>query len=178
MAGIGPEDLHDLLQEFLDACVEALDTIPTFDPGLGGAPDRSYISPGQSADDCCPDQLTVWAQAVGESPNSPGSFRGRSATDGQINVVSLVARIVRCLSQNEGEAPVVSDAEADAAQINADGWALWNHLYNMVRADQLFMLCGEVFWDGLRSIVPSGGCGGWNLLLRVELDGYEEPNVS
>lgn len=178
MAGTGPEDLHDLLQEFLDACIEALDTIPVFAPGLVGAPERSYISPGQSADDCCP-QLTVWSQAVGESPNSPGSFRGRSATDSQTNVIQVIARIIRCVPTGDGgNPPDPTDLQDAAEQINADGWALWNHLYNMVRAEELFMLCGEVFWDGLRSIVPSGGCGGWNLILRVQLDGYLEPNVS
>ena len=169
--GTGPEDLQDLCQEFLDACVESLDTIPVFAPGLGGAPERSYISPGQSADDCCP-QLTVWAQQVGESPNSPGSFRGKSAIDGQINVVTLIARIVRCV-ETKGDPPPVASLQESAEQINADGWALWNHLYSMVRADELFSLCGEVFWDGMRSITPSGGCGGWVLALRVELDGYE-----
>ncbi len=170
--GTGPEDLQALCQEFLDACEEALNTIPLFAPGLGGAPERSYISPGQSADDCCP-QLTVWAQQVGESPNSPGSFRGKSAVDGQINVVTLIARIVRCV-ETKGDPPPMADLEASAEQINADGWALWNHLYGMVRADLLFSMCGEVFWDGMRSITPSGGCGGWVLALRVELDGYEE----
>ena len=74
----------------------------------------------------------------------------------------------------DGQPPDPTAQQESAEQINADGWALWNHLYNMVRADQLFMLCGEVFWDGLRSITPSGGCGGCNLFLRVELDGYEE----
>jgi len=170
--GTGPEDLQALCQEFLDACVEALDTIPVFAPGLGGAPERSYISPGQSADDCCP-QLTVWAQAAGESPNSPGTFRGKSAVDGQINVISLIARILRCVP-TVGDPPPADDLQDAAEQINADGWALWNHLYNMVRAEQLFSLCGEVFWDGLRSINPSGGCGGYQIFLRVELDGYEE----
>ena len=175
--GTGPEDLQALCQEFLDACIEALDTIPTFAPGLGGAPERSYISPGQSADDCCP-QLTVWAQAVGESPTSPGSFRGKSAKEGQINVVTLVARILRCVTtemSRDNIGPDTTALQEDAAQINADGWALWNHIYSMVRAGELFMLCGEVFWDGLRSVTPSGGCGGWNLVLRVELDGYETP---
>ena len=172
--GTGPEDLQALAQEFLDACVEALNSIPLFAPGLGGAPERSFVSPGQSADDCCP-QLTVWAQQVGESPNSPGSFRGRSASDGQINVIQLIARIIRCVDTGtDGRIPDPADLQTSAEQINADGRALWNHLYNMVRADQLFMLCGEVFWDGMRSIVPSGGCGGWTLALRVEIDGYSE----
>jgi len=172
MAGVGPEDLQDLLQEFLDACVEALDTIPLVAPGLGGAPERQYISPGQSVDDCCP-QLTVWAQAVNESPLSPGSTRGKSATDGQINTIALIARIIRCV-ETKGDPPPMASLAESAEQINADGWALWNHLYNLVRSGDLFSVCSEVFWDGLRSINPSGGCGGWNLLIRVELDGYQE----
>ena len=168
--GTGPEDLQALCQELLDACVDALDTIPTFAPGLGGAPERSYVSPGQSADDCCP-QLTVWAQVLSDSPNAPGLSTGKSAA--QVTLVSLVARITRCV--NGDFKPPVEDMEAASAQVNADGWALRNHLYGMWKADLLFSMCGEVFWDGLRAMTPSGGCVGWNLALRVELDGYESP---
>jgi hypothetical protein len=174
MAGTGPEDLQALCQEFLDACVEALDTIPVFAPGLGGAPERSYISPGQSADDCCPDQLTVWSNGLVPSPRSPGNFTGKSGVEGQIIAASLTARIVRCLHQNEGEAPVPADAQADAEQVNADGFALWNHVFNLIRAGMLFTLCGEVFWQGLRSVTSQGGCGGYTLNLLVEIDGYQE----
>ncbi len=170
MSGSGPTDLQDLCQELLDACVVALDTIPVFAPGLGGAPERSYVSPGQSVDQCCP-QLTVWAQAIGESPRTPGAFRGKSATDGQITTVFLSARIIRCVPA--GENPLVEEMQDAAEQINADGWALWNSLYWQVRSGTLFSICSEVFWDGLRSITPSGGCGGWQLGIRVELDGYE-----
>jgi len=171
--GTGPEDLQALCQEFLDACIEALDTIPVFAPGLGGAPERSYISPGQSVDDCCP-QLTVWAGGVGPSPRSPGLITGKSATQGQIIAIPLVARIIRCVDTGtDGSPPDPTDLQASAEQINADGWALWNHLFNAVKAEELFSICGEVFWDGLRSLTPSGGCGGYNLFLRVELDGYE-----
>jgi len=174
MAGTGPEDLQTLLEEYLDACIESLDTIPTFAPGLGGAPERSFISPGQSADDCCP-QLTVWAEAVNDSPTSAGSFRGKSAKEARLNAVSLVARIIRCVDVGtDGRPPDAAAQQASSEQINADGWALWNHIFNMVRAETLFSLCGEVFWDGLRSINPSGGCGGWVLALRVSWDGYEE----
>jgi len=172
MAGSGPEDLQALLQEFLDACIDALDTVPDFAPGLGGAPERRYISPGQSADDCCP-QLTVWAQSVIESPRTPGAATGKSAITGQINTINVIARIIRCV-ETKGDPPPVASLAASAEQINADGWALWNSLYNDVRAGTLFSMCSEVFWDGLRSITPSGGCGGWVLSLRVELDGYQE----
>jgi hypothetical protein len=64
--------------------------------------------------------------------------------------------------------------EAAAEQVNADAWALWNHIFNLIAAGQLFQLCGEVFWDGLNVLTPSGGCGGSVLSVRVRLDGYQE----
>jgi len=74
-----------------------------------------------------------------------------------------------------GPGPVdPDDAEAAAAQVNADGWALWNHIFNLIRAEQLFIKCSKIIWDGLRSITPQGGCGGYTLTLRVESDGYDE----
>jgi hypothetical protein len=61
-----------------------------------------------------------------------------------------------------------------AEQLNADAWALWTHIFNLLHAGLLFETCGEVHWDGLRSFGPQGGCGGWTMQLRVSLDGYEE----
>ena len=168
---MGPEDLQDLAQEFLDACVEALDTIPSVAPGLGGAPARSYVSPGRPAFDCCP-QLTVHTGPVTASPTSPGTTTGTSARSALVTVPALIATIVRCIPT--GEQPATEDMQAAAEQINADGWALWNHILNLIRAGDLFQVCGEVFWDGLRPVDPQGGCAGWTLNLRVLLDGYQE----
>jgi len=175
MAGTDPQDLYLLAQEYLAACVEALDTIPTFAPGLGGAPARSFVSPGLPAFDCC-DQLTVHVTGVTDSATSPSNFTGRSASTMKVNTVGLVATATRCIPviSDSGNPPPVEEMEAAAEQIDADGWALWNHIYNLIRAEALFTLCGEVFWDGLRSINPQGGCGGFTLALRVELEGYEE----
>ena len=173
--GTDPQDLYTVAQEYLAACVEALDTIPTFSPGLGGVPERSFVSPGLPAFDCC-DQLAVHVSGVTDSPTSMSISTGRSASTMKTNLVGLVATATRCIPvvSDNGAIPSVTDMEAAAEQINADGWALWNHIYNMIRADLLFTLCGEVFWDGLRSINPQGGCGGYTLSLRVELQGYEE----
>jgi hypothetical protein len=170
--GTGPEDLYALEQELLDASVESLDTIPTFAPGLGGAPERSYISPGLPAFDCC-DQLTVHTPSILDSPFSPGSSTGTSAKSATVITVSLVVTITRCVP-GEPE-PAVSDFLEPTSQIAADGWALRNHLLNMIRSDELFSICDEVFWDGLRFVNPQGGCAGWTLNLRVQLDGYESP---
>lgn len=175
MAGIGPQDLHALAEEFLDACIASLDTIPSFASGLAGAPPRSFISPGQPALDCC-DQLTVHVSSVQDAPTSPGGLAdGRREVFGKINHARMIATSTRCVPIITEKAwPTPAEMNAAAAQINADGWALWNHIFNLGRAKLLFPLCGEVLWEGLNSIVPSGGCGGWTLSLRVRLDGYEE----
>jgi hypothetical protein len=172
MAGTGPADLHVLAGDFLDACIDALDTIPTYAPGLAGAPERTFISPGRPVLDCC-DQLAVHVEALTEM-NATGS--GQKARHGaRTNLVTLIATSTRCIPTGTASAPPSPTELTDAAeQLDADAWALWNHVWNMIRADQLFMLCGEVFWDGLRALAPSGGCAGWVLQLRVQEEGYEE----
>lgn len=174
MSGVGPQDLENLAEEFLAACVESLDTIPTFEPDLDGAPDRSFVSPGLPVWDCC-EQLTVYVTQVVEEATSPlGLSSGRRASFGRRDLVMLIAGITRCIPTSGGDPPEPSALQASATQINADGWALWSHLHNMVRSEELFTLCGEVFWDGLRAVTPLGGCAGWNLQVRVALDGYED----
>lgn len=167
---MGPEDLQDLAQEFLDACVEALDSIPDSAPDLGGAPGRSYIAPALPAFDCCP-QLTVHVSGVTPSPTSPGTATGTSASSALVSVAGLVATIVRCVEA--GESIPTETMTAEAAQINADGWALWNGILWKIREEGLFSQCGEVFWDGLRPVQAQGMCAGWVLNLRVLIDGYD-----
>lgn len=180
MAGTGPEDLQALAQELLEAAIDALDTVPTFAPGLAGAPERSYVSPGLPAfdftnvEDYCEgcDQVTVHVTAVGESP------AGREDTHKQgsrKNIVQFVVTATRCIPTiQDGRFPTAEELSEAAQQTNADGWALWNHIWNLIRADELFSLCGSVSWDGLRAINPSGGCGGYTLTLRADVEGYEE----
>lgn len=176
MAGSGPGDLYALASEYLSACVEALDTIPTFEPTLAGAPERAFISPGLPVWDCC-EQLTVHVDGVLEDVNSL-SGSGRHAALGRLNIVTFITTVTRCIPVVGGtqlEAlPEIEDLSSAAEQIHADGWALWNHIYNMVRAGELFALCDEVFYEGLRAATPMGGCGGWTMTVRAQLDGYEE----
>lgn len=177
MAGTGPEDLHALADELLQASIESLDTIPTFNAALLGAPDRSFISPALPVFDCC-EMLTVHVDGISESGTSPqGLATGRRATHGRINLVALVVSVVRCIPTAGGtnDLPTIAAMQAAAEQTNADAWALWNHLFNMIRNDELFALCSQVFWNGMRPIAPSGGCGGWTASFNVQLDGYEEP---
>jgi hypothetical protein len=170
----GPGDAYALAQEFLSACEDALDTIPTLEPGLVGSPARAFVSPGQSADDCCP-QLTVWIGPVVEK----AGFSRNPDQDcpARINIVTLTARIIRCVDA-EGNPPDYFLLESSARQIDADGWALWNHLYNLRCAGAFSTLCDSVTWQSLVPIVPSGGCGGWVLTATVQLDGYPETIAS
>ena len=173
--GADPADLMLFAEEFLAACEEALDTVPIAIPGLEGAPARSFIAPGQPAADCCP-QLTV--HVVGVSEDQLGAFvPGRSAMTSRVNQVTLAMTLYRC-AETEKVMPLESELIAAATQVNADGWALWNHLYNLRCAGALSTLCDSVEWVSLTPIVPSGGCGGWVLTARMQLDGYQETIAS
>ena len=177
MAGTGPEDLQALAEELLAASVDALDTIPTFAPGLAGAPERSYVSPGlpsfdfTNVEDFCEgcEQLTVHVASVNEMPIRDDTHKQGSRK----NIVTFVVTATRCIPTiQNGLFPTAAEIQAAAEQTNADGWALWNHIWNLIRSGDLFSLCGPVSWDGLRAINPSGGCGGYTLTLRAEVEGY------
>lgn len=171
MAGTGPQDLHSLALDLLAASVAALDTIPTFASGLGGAPERSFVTAGEPVADCCP-QLTVHVAGVVETPGTATAHR-------RINQVLLVVTLFRCVPTGSQTKtgfipPSQADMELAAQQINADGWALWNHLFNRRLMGLFLDRCDPVIWEGLRALVPSGGCAGWTLGLRAAYDGYQE----
>jgi hypothetical protein len=90
--------------------------------------------------------------------------------------VTLSATILRCgdLWPEGGGPPDPDEATTTAEQHSADGWALWNHIFNLIQAEQLFIKCSKIIWDGLREITPQGGCVGWVLTIRVETNGYSE----
>lgn len=167
--------LHDAVVELLAASADALDTIPLFDPTLEGAPDRQVITAGQPVMDCC-DQLAATATQVLDAPLAPGGLAAGRKIAGKINHVAMAVTITRCypMPDENGQPPTTDEQTEAARQINADGWALWNHLYNMWRADLLFTFCDELFFDSMRPLGPSGGCAGWVLQIRISLDGYEE----
>lgn len=172
MAGTGPTDLHELATSFLVACADALDTIPTYDATLAGAPDRQFVSPGPVALDCC-EQLAVHVGTLTEGDSNP--FQPK-ASIARINHVTLVATASRCVPVpgENMQPPPVAAQEAAAQQINADKWAIWNHIYNEIRAGVLFNKCCDVIWGGLTALQQNGGCGGSSLLITVCFDGYEE----
>lgn len=171
MAGTGPGDLFALADELLDACIEALDTIPVWDATLDGAPTRAFVAPGRPAADCCP-QLTV--NTVGVTDDQLGApVPGRSYMTTRQNQVTLAVTLFRC-APSDKQIPTEAELTAVATQVNADGWALWNHLFNLVRAGMLFSECGEVKFGPLAALEPQGGCVGWQWVLEVRADGFTE----
>lgn len=175
MAGLGPADLYAQCVELLDASVDALDTIPSLAPGLLGAPERAFVSAGTPALDCC-NQLAVNAAPIAEAPTSPLEMGAgtRHQQGFRKNYVGFSVTITRCGDWTDLPPPV--DAlQAIAEQTNADAWALWNYLWNLVRSGGLFTICGGVYFDRLAPLTPSGGCSGWVLSMRAEMEGYEAP---
>ena len=170
MAGIG--DLNALAQAILGAMAQALDTIPDYDATLNGAPARQFVTFGNPVWDCC-EQLAVHIPGIAAAETSPGALAaGKRHLTGRINHVFLTGTITRCVpTQVE---PPVAVLNATAEQINADAWALWNHLFNLQSSDLLLNLCDEVFFDGITAAAPSGGCAGWTVAVRAYLGGYPE----
>lgn len=169
-----PGDLYATAQELLAASVEALDTIPGFDSTLDGAPDRQLIAFAQPVLDCC-DQLAVSVVQVLDAPTQSGLAAGRKITM-KLNHVFLAVTISRCypVADSKGNPPSIAEVQGATEQLDADGWALWNHLYCLWTSGDLFTFCDEVFWDSLRPLGPSGGCAGWVLGIHMSLDGYND----
>jgi hypothetical protein len=172
----GPADLHALAEELLVACEGALASVPAALPGLDGAPERSFVTFGEPALDCCP-QLTVTVDALSEMATQPaGLAAGTRHRSARLSQALLIVTLVRCvpIPDENGDPPPVAELAASAQQLHADGWALWNRIYNLLAAGALLSACSHVDWDGMRRLGPQGGCAGWRLTLRIRLDGYVE----
>lgn len=174
MAGTGPLDLFTQTEAILQASIEALDEIPTFSPGLGGAPERAYINNGQPAFDCC-DQLVVASAPIRQAPTQPLEM-GAGTRHQQYfwkNYVGWTVWITRCGPTGD-VIPTAEELTAVSEQTYADAWALWNYLTNRAadRSDPLFTICGGVYFDTMAPVTPQGGCYGWQLQIRAELEGF------
>lgn len=178
MADPGPGDLFATAQELLLASAEALDTVPELlGTSFFGAPERQFISPGNVVHDCC-EQLAVWVNPIGTGARSPGT----SAPDMQIIRPTLRVHATRCVptgkivgKKYEPPDPVLLSAAAE--QIHADGWALWNHLFNLINAEPdalLFTKCLDLVNWSMAALTPGGGCAGWEMQFTVGLGGYPE----
>lgn len=180
MAGDGPGDLYDLAAELRDVCVEALDSIPLFAglEDLLGAPTIQYVSPSAPAAECCdgevPGMLAVHVNNITDQLARTGDGGAP-----KLNVPSLIVTATRCVQivDESGALLDTAELEAQARQHMADGWALWNHIYNLIRAEEFLTRCQRIAFQAMIPIPADGGCGGWQLNFLPQLDGYEDPGT-
>lgn len=171
----GPGDLFAAAHELLLASAEALDTVPDLlGTAFDGAPERQYVSPGNVTHDCC-EQLAVWVNPIGEGARSPGV----DAPIAQVIRPTLRIHATRCVPTGTIVAkryvpPDASAISAASEQILADGWALWNHIFNLINADLLFQRCLDLVQWRMLALQPMGGCAGWEMQFTVGLEGYRE----
>lgn len=173
MADLGTA--HAIAQLLLESSAEALNTIPAFDPTMEGAQSRQFLSPGQPVMDCC-GQLAVFIPNIAMD----GEVTGKRHLHGAKNIVTYHIISSRCIPNGFDpetgvySPPLAAALTAAAKQINHDGWALYNHLFHLQASGLLLSLCDEVFFDGLNALLPSGGCAGWLVQIRAQVDGYAE----
>ena len=160
--------LSDLAQALLTVAEDAIATT------TAGGIERSYISPAAPAFDCCP-FLSVYVSALSEestSPLSPAAAPARRASYGRVNLATLVITAVRCAPTLPSDGlPTIADIEAVAVQVQEDGWALWNGVYCAIQNEQFEDLCSFIHFDSGRAIPEQGGCVGWEMILRAQIEG-------
>jgi hypothetical protein len=172
-------DLYELASDVRDAAVQILDSIPGDDPQLQGAPTEQRLVLGEPVWDCC-DLLAVWVPRITEqatSPSSPSGVIGRRHVNGRVPLVSVQIGVTRCQPKGETRGktyvpPTAAELELAGRQGYADAWALYNGLFNRQAQGLLTDVCDEMTWDGVEAYLPEGGCAGWRIDLRFQLDGY------
>jgi hypothetical protein len=163
--------LYERATELKQAVLEALATT------AAGAPDRHFVSPGIPAFDCCPFVCvqTVTLGLADTSPLQPPLQTAQRAQIGNVNLAALIAYVVRCVPvpDDDGSPPSAAALDASGATVNADGFAVWNHLKHAVADQTLFPGCRSfVYFDGAVALDPAGGCGGWTFTVRLEIPGF------
>jgi hypothetical protein len=161
-----------------DVAVAALDTLPGDDPVLDGAPSCRYIDAGPPSWDSYP-CLIVYpgGPALADTlPLSPVLAPAhRIVTMGEVDLVSITTTILRCAAiiDEEGNLPQASAHDVAAYQSSADLWAIWNAIKTSKRDGTLFPPNErELFLDPSVVLNQQGGACGWQITIRVQLDGY------
>lgn len=170
--GVGT--LYEFASEYLAACEQACAFAP------GGAITRSFVSPGPPAFDCS--QLAVYVGGpidANTQPLSPPLAIGRRPSQtGAVHLVNLTCLVTRCVPVlgEEGEPPDPAAIEASAQETIGDVWSIWNTVRSLYRKKLIFTrpdgIQRELFFDGALPLHPLGGIGGWQIPIRVQVDGY------
>lgn len=145
----------------------------------GGAIDRAFVSTNRPALDCCP-QLTVdLRQLLVEqtSPNTPVPAAGQRAKIRIVYVAGYVVTVVRCSSIADIGAdglPKMSSIAQVAQWTTEDLWSIWNALHQAWNDGSGYLdgNCKDFYMDPPNPISQEGGCVGWEIPVRVWVDGY------
>lgn len=172
--------MYDLADSYLQAIVAAMTTTDA------GAPDRAFIAPDVPVFETYCSQAAVYVPSLTEEttgPLSPSGQVGQRFHRGRVNLIGMVGYAVRCADISEGnqqvyQPPFDATLNAQAKAVYEDGWAIWNYITALLRADLLFRgPCGITHFDQGKPITTAGGKIGWQFAIRVELDGYV-PDIS
>lgn len=175
------DDLFQAAVELRDACIDALTN-----EAPGGPITPVAIWAGPPSWDCVP-AMYIHA-GLGQVANTyplqpPLQPMQRIATTGQVDLVTFTITVLRCMPMIEQRGqiailPPVADIEAASKEIYGDLWAIWNHLKNEHRDGNLFQTPSgrrEFQFDPAQAIQSSGGAGGWEIPVSVQLGGYATP---
>lgn len=173
----GPDDLYQAAVELLTACATALEDSP------GGPIQAQAIWPGPPAYDCVP-ALYVHAgsNSVGDTYplQPPLQPMQRIQTTGFVDLVAFTITVLRCVPVLRGSGqtlalPLVAEINKSARDCYGDLWSIWNYLKNQHREGLLFQNASgrrEFMFDPAIPVRTSGGAGGWEITVRVQLGGY------
>lgn len=172
MAASTVHTLTDYAEQVLLVSGDALATTDS------GCPDRVFISPDAPVFDCCP-FVNVYVSALREettSPLSPTETALRTKF-GSVILATFVISAVRCAANpmSIDNMPTAAAITASAAEVQQDGWALWNGIRDAQQNGLLFDGCIGLHFDGGVPIPEQGGCVGWVFSLRASIPGI--PNL-
>lgn len=172
MAGL--TTLTEYAQEILEVAEQAVATT------TGGAISRSFVSTNRPALDCCP-QLTVDLRQFNveqTSPTTPAPATGQRARVHLVYVAGYTITVVRCSSiadVDQNGLPNITRIAEVAQWTTEDLWAIWNALRQSWVAGDGFLdgNCKDLYLDPPNPISQEGGCVGWEITVRVWVDGYD-----
>lgn len=161
--------LTEYAEQLLTAAENALATTDE------GVPPLSYITLDDPAYDCCP-ALIVHITGLQEAltnPIVPAEATALRPKLGGVILVSYAITVLRCAASpgNNGALPSVSAMMEAAAQVQQDGWALWNGITHAFNDGEIFDRCQGFHRDALVPVREQGGCVGWQFNLRAMIPG-------
>lgn len=168
-------DLNAVTDAFLATALDALSLTDA------GPPGRAYVSPSESALDCC-GQCTVWLQEIGETNFAAGSgalAAEKAIKRGGLPQLLIFVQATRChvglkalvKALEEGNPPNVADLQATAHMVDQDGWALRIHFAYELRKGALSEICSGAEMLGGVKLTSQGGCVGWTFSFRYPIQG-------